>query len=92
MDEDAANEVQVESGEGYISPLGVMAIEAHELYLELRKAGFPDSIIAQITAHMLSDAILYREEQEADEFDDDEDDFYIDDDDDEDGLENGSDS
>lgn len=91
MDEDAAPEVKVEPEEGYISPLGIMAIEAHEIYLELRKAGFPDSIIAQITAHMLTDQILYRESaEEADEYDDDEDDFYNDDDDED--LENGSDS
>jgi len=61
MDEEGtANEVHLE--EGYISPLSVMAIEAHELAEELKVAGFPDRMVAQIIAHMLADAVLYRDD------------------------------
>lgn len=88
MDDDAANEVQIGSGEGYISPLGTMAVETHELYLELQKAGFPDAMIAQILANMLTDAVYYGGGYEVAVVVDDDDDF----DDDEDGLENGTDS
>lgn len=88
MDDDAANEVQINSGEGYISPLGTMAVETHELYLELKKAGFPDAMIAQILANMLTDAVYYGGEYEVAVIVDDDDDL----DDDEDGLENGTDS
>lgn len=88
MDEEAANEVQIGSGEGYISPLGTMAVETHELYLELQKAGFPDAIIAQILANMLTEAIYYGGEYGVAVIVDDDDDL----DDDEDDLNNGSNS
>ncbi|RYF48696.1 MAG: ImmA/IrrE family metallo-endopeptidase [Cytophagaceae bacterium] len=51
---------------------------------ELKAAGFPESMMGQILGHMLSDAILYREEYTVVEVDDDDED-----DDDEDDLEDG---
>jgi hypothetical protein len=93
MDDDATNEVPVtlETGE-YVTPLRVVALEAHEIYIELKQAGFPDTIIAQITAHMLTDAIYYHDGVAEFEEDDDDADDYYNDDDNEDGLENGSDT
>lgn len=88
MDDEAANEVQINSGEGYISPLGAMVVETHELYLELQKAGFPEAMIAQILANMLTEAVFYGGEYEVAVIVDDDDDL----DDDEDDLQNGTDS
>lgn len=58
----------------YVSPLQYMAIEVHEVYRELERAGFPESQLVQIVAHMVSDAVFYRGELISDEEDDDEED------------------
>jgi hypothetical protein len=74
MSEDEAAETQLDA-ELFISPLKTVASEVHEIYLELEAAGFPEPMLAQILAHMLSDALLYREEymgEDADDEDDDE--------------------
>lgn len=86
MDEEANNEIQLEA-QGFLSPLRVMATESHEIYLELKAVGFPDPMIAQILAHMVSEAVFYRSEYDSDEEDDDDD--Y---DEDEDDLLDGGDS
>lgn len=84
MEDEGNNEVQIDAPEAFKSPLSVVAAEAHEIYLELKEAGFPESMMSHILAHMLSDAILYREEYTVVEVDDD--DEY----DDEDDLDDGS--
>jgi hypothetical protein len=84
MEDDGTNEVQLDAGDAYVTPLRAVATEAHEIYLELKAAGFPESMMGQILGHMLSDAILYREEYTVVEVDDDDED-----DDDEDDLEDG---
>jgi hypothetical protein len=81
MDEEA-NEAALEAL-AFVSPLRGMTAELHEVYLELKAVGFPDPMIAQILANMLSDAILYRDEYGPDNEDEDED--YDDEDDSVDG-------
>lgn len=80
--EEEANEAALEAL-AFVSPLRGMTTELHEVYLELKAVGFPDPMIGQILANMLSEAILYRdaygtdsedEDEEDDEYDDDEDD------------------
>lgn len=48
-----------------ISPLRGLMAEVHEIYEELRYAGFEDNASAQIIAHMLSDLMVYRAEYQA---------------------------
>lgn len=84
MSEDGSNEVSLDA-EDFLSPLKMVALEAHEVYLELKDAGFPEKMMQGIIAHMLSDAILYHAEFEIVETEDDED-FYDDDDDEEGNL------
>ena len=73
MDQESGNDFPVEEAE-FISPLRAAAIEANELYIELQYAGFPDTVIAQILAHMLTDSALYSVEFGTDDDDDDYDD------------------
>lgn len=40
-----------------ISPLRELALEAHELYLELAAVGFPERVLSQIMANMLYDTL-----------------------------------
>jgi hypothetical protein len=73
---DAANdpaEIQL-SADLYSSPLREMAVEVHEIYEELQAAGFPESVLAQIIAHIVSDTVLYRVEYVEDDEDEDEED------------------
>jgi hypothetical protein len=74
MEDDGTNEVQIESSEAFLSPLQAVAVESHEVYLELKAAGFPDPMIGQILGNMLSDAIFYRDEYAVVEIDDDDED------------------
>ena len=54
--EESDFEIQTEV-DGDVTPLRVLAIEAHEIYLELKNAGFPDVILAQIMSNLLYDAL-----------------------------------
>lgn len=80
MDEEGTNDVQVEPDELFVSPLRVLTQEMHEVYLELLGSGFPEGMVAQILAQMLSEAILYRDGYAIVEIDDDDDDEDEDDD------------
>lgn len=81
MDDDSTNEA-VLFQEIVLSPLKVLAIEAHEMFLELQDVGFPENVLSQIMANILSDAVFYRVGLEPDDEDEDADD-------DEDELEDG---
>lgn len=62
------------TGELYTSPLRSLALETHEIYLELLAAGFPERVVSMIMAQIISDAVLYRTEFDGDEEDEDEED------------------
>lgn len=77
MGEEEQNELDLAS-EGYVSPLHVLGLSAHEIYLELKAVGFPDSILAQIIAHMLLDILdgmPTEDDEESDFYDEDDVDF-----------------
>jgi hypothetical protein len=63
--------------DGYTTPLRSVSLEIHEIYEELKDAGFPERVLVQIIAHMVSDTVLYRDDllmadEEDDEDEDDE--------------------
>ena len=57
----------LDMGRDYVSPLHTMLTEIHEVYQELLLVGFPKSIAAQIVAHMIQDAMMYRSVEEDDD-------------------------
>ena len=77
MSEPTADQTPESIGVDDISPLRGLMAEVHEIYEELRYAGFEDNAAAQIIAHMLSDLMVYRAEYQAvdDEDEDGEDDL-----------------
>lgn len=56
-----------------ISPLRGMLYEVHEIFEELEEVGFSERVRVQIVAHMLYDAMAYRNSGDEDSEDDDED-------------------
>lgn len=52
------------------SPLRELALHTHELYLELKEAGFPPRVLSQILAIMLSDVVTGRIFEDLDDDDD----------------------
>lgn len=71
------SEIDVDS-EDFSTPLQNMLVEAHEIHEELLAVGFSSAMVAQILAHMLSDAILNRNpisDEDEDEDDEDEDEY-----------------
>ena len=97
MEEEGDNELQIHESE-FLSPLGELAIELNEMSEELQMAGFTESMVAQIMANIISDAMANRPDYE-EENDDEEGPGTIrfffelnDDDEDEDNLDDGGDS
>lgn len=41
-----------------VTPLRELALEAHEIFLELKSVGFPDAVLAQIMANIMYDALV----------------------------------
>lgn len=48
------------AGEVYTSPLKNLALETHEIYLELLAVGFPPRVVSMIVSQIISDAVLYK--------------------------------
>lgn len=79
MNEDGANDIQITQDDS-VTPLQALLVEVHEISEGLSVAGFTDTMIAQIVAHMLSDAVMYRLGfGESDDEDDDDDEYDEDD-------------
>jgi hypothetical protein len=58
--------------EDFCSPLQTVLTEIHEVYVELVKVGFEEKIASAVIAHMIQDAMMYRDIDNEDEDDDDE--------------------
>lgn len=63
-------------------------MEVHELQGELKRAGFPDKLLAEVIAHLLFDLMMYRpdvedaeeaDEEYNDDDSDEEEDYEVDD-------------
>jgi hypothetical protein len=65
----------------FVSPLKLLVTEVHEVALVLESVGMPERMLTQVIAHMLADAILYRDEYVEEDDSDDEDEYSDDEDD-----------
>jgi len=90
MDEQPEVPTELEASE--TSPLRAIMTEIHEIYLELKHAGFPDAAANDIIAHLVISVVHSRNEigfadaSMSIEYDDDFDDEEDEDDDDQDGV------